>query len=92
MNIIRSIGLIGEKGSSLEKARINCILNGGKAEQDVIHGLIQFQNADGGFPFGLQKGNLSTINVTAVALWWMEFGIAWEVYIKRSWRLIPLVY
>lgn len=64
--------MIGEKGSSLEKARINCILHGKQAEQDVIQGFIQLQNVDGGFPFGMQKGSLSTINDTTVALWWME--------------------
>jgi hypothetical protein len=30
------------------------------------------QNADGGFPFAMQPGNLSTVNETTVALWWLE--------------------
>ena len=30
------------------------------------------QYGDGGFPFGMKKGNLSKINETTVALWWMQ--------------------
>ena len=72
MNIIKSIGFIGEKGTNLEKARVNCILHGIAPQPDVIQDLFQLQNEDGGFPFGMVKGNLSTINETTVALWWME--------------------
>jgi hypothetical protein len=72
VNIIKSMSFIGEKGSNLEKARINCILNGTNPKQDIILGFIQLQNEDGGFPFRMVKGNLSTVNETTVALWWME--------------------
>ena len=66
MNIVKSIGFIGEKGTNLEKARINCILHGSNPPQDVVQGLYQLQNEDGGFPFGMVKGNLSTINKNLV--------------------------
>ena len=72
MNIIKSIGFIGENGSALEKARISCILHGTQPRQDVIQSFVQIQNEDGGFPYRMVKGNLSTINETTVALWWME--------------------
>jgi len=72
VNIVKSIGFIGEKGTNLEKARINCILHGITPPQDVVQGLYQLQNEDGGFPFGMVKGSLRTINETTVALWWME--------------------
>ena len=72
MDFNNSIIFIGDKGSSLEKARIDCILHGTSPQQDVTQGFIGLQNADGGFPFGMVKGNLSTINETTVALWWME--------------------
>jgi len=72
VNIVKSIGFIGEKGTNLEKARINCILHGSNPPQDVVQGLYQLQNEDGGFPFGMVKGNPSTINETTVALWWIE--------------------
>jgi hypothetical protein len=72
VDIDKSINFIGEKGSNLEKARINCILHGTNPQQDVVQGFIHLQNEDGGFPFGMAKDNLSTINETTVALWWME--------------------
>jgi hypothetical protein len=72
MDIGRSIGFIQEKGSELEKARIDCILHGTRPDEEVLQGFIELQNDDGGFPFGMVKGNLSTINETTVALWWME--------------------
>jgi hypothetical protein len=72
MDIDQSIAFIKTKGSSLENARLNCILDRISPQPDVIQGFIGLQNSDGGFPFGMQKGNLSTINETTVALWWME--------------------
>jgi squalene cyclase len=72
VNIVKSIGFIGERGTNLEKARMNCILHGINPPQDVVQGLYQLQNEDGGFPFGMVKGNQSTINETTVALWWIE--------------------
>ena len=72
VDINQSIAFINQKGSDLEKARLNCILHGSSPQPDVIQGLIELQNLDGGFPFGMTRGNLSTINETTVALWWME--------------------
>jgi hypothetical protein len=72
VDLIKSIAFIGEKGSDLERERISCILHGTSSNQDVILSFAQKQNEDGGFPFGMLKGNLSTINETTVALWWLE--------------------
>jgi squalene cyclase len=72
MDIDKSIAFIEAKGSSLEKARLACILHGITPQLDVTQGFFELQNGDGGFPFGMLKGNLSTINETTVALWWLE--------------------
>jgi hypothetical protein len=72
MDFTQSITFIEAKGTSLEKARLKCILHGTNPQQEVIQGFIKLQNDDGGYPFGMRKGNLSTINETTVALWWME--------------------
>ncbi|MFZ0533296.1 MAG: prenyltransferase/squalene oxidase repeat-containing protein [Anaerolineales bacterium] len=72
MDIDQSISFIESKGSDLEKARLNCLLHGTTPLQEIIQGFIELQNEDGGFPFRMQKGNLSTINETTIALWWME--------------------
>lgn len=72
MDIDQSISFIESNGSDLEKARLNCLLHGTTPLQEIIQGFIELQNEDGGFPFRMQKGNLSTINETTIALWWME--------------------
>jgi squalene cyclase len=72
LNIVKSVGFIDEKGTNLEKARIDCILHGTTPPPDVVQGLYKLQNKDGGFPFGMVQGNQSTINETTVALWWIE--------------------
>jgi squalene cyclase len=72
VDIEKAIDFIGMNGSSLEKERIICILHGTNPKNDVIQGLFHLQNGDGGFPFRMVQGNLSMINETTVALWWME--------------------
>lgn len=72
MDIDKAKAFIDERGSSLEKARIRCITLGNCPEQDASQTFLALQNDDGGFPFRMVKGNLSTINETTVALWWME--------------------
>ncbi len=72
MDINRAITFIAEKGSSLENARLHFILEGANPSPEVVQKLLELQNADGGFPFGMLAGNLSTINETTVALWWLE--------------------
>ncbi len=72
MDIGKSVAFIESRGSELEKVRLNYILRGARPPADVVQKLINLQNADGGFPFGMQPGKLSTINETTVALWWLE--------------------
>jgi squalene cyclase len=68
----RAEDYIYSRGSDLEKARVSCVLHGVKAETEVIQRFIELQNDDGGFPFEMHKENLSTINDTTVALWYLE--------------------
>lgn len=77
VDISQSITYVNVKGSDLEKARVNCILHGSSPQPEVVQGLVELQNLDGGFPFGMTSGNLSTINETTVALWWMEEWKLW---------------
>jgi hypothetical protein len=72
MDTAKSVRFILDRGSGLEKARIRWILYGVEPEPNVTLRLSELQNADGGFPFDMVKGNLSTIDSTLVALWWME--------------------
>jgi squalene cyclase len=72
LDINQSIEFIEKNGSELEKARLQSILQRANQNVGAVQGFLALQNADGGFPFGLKMGNLSTINETTVALWWME--------------------
>lgn len=72
MNIAQSVSFVEEKGSGLEKARMRWILQGVRPEPDVTHPFTELQNEDGGFPYDLARGNLSSIDQTLVALWWLE--------------------
>jgi hypothetical protein len=72
MNIDKSISFINTRGTEIEKARMNYILHGIRPAPKIHQSLYELQNVDGGFPFGMQRGNLSTINETTVALWWLE--------------------
>lgn len=72
MDIARAVAFIEEKGSDLERARLRRLLHGAPPEPSVILTLTALQNADGGFPYDVVPGHLSTINETLVALWWLE--------------------
>lgn len=72
MEISQSIEYVNARGSNLEKERLNSILYRQTPSHDAMQALAGLQNEDGGFPFGMKKGNLSTVNETTVALWWLE--------------------
>lgn len=72
MDITKSIGFIEERGTALEKARMRHILYGQKPETEVVQSFTGLQNEDGGFPYDLVQGNLSAVDNTLVALWWMD--------------------
>ncbi|MCK4314229.1 MAG: terpene cyclase/mutase family protein [Anaerolineae bacterium] len=72
MDITKSVASIEERGSGLERARIRQILYGVRPEPDVTQPFMELQNDDGGFPYDMVQGNLSTVDSTLVALWWMD--------------------
>jgi squalene cyclase len=72
IDIAKSVAFIDAKGSSLEKARIKIIASGGKPEPETIQYFNQLQNDDGGFPFGMEKKNISSVFDTLVAFSWMD--------------------
>lgn len=76
MDITKSIAFIDERGSDLEKARVRQVLYRQKPEANVIQRFTILQNEDGGFPYDMVQGHLSTVDNTLVGLWWMdELGI-----------------
>jgi hypothetical protein len=67
-----SISLIDNQGTELEKARLAYVLFGTEPAPDVVQPLIDLQNKDGGFPFGMTAGNLSAIDQTLLGLLWLD--------------------
>ncbi len=72
MDITQSLIFVEGNGSSLELARLSCIIHGNRPVSAVVQPFLELQNTDGGFPFGMIQGNLTTVNESTVALWWME--------------------
>jgi hypothetical protein len=72
VDITKSISFVEQNGSEIEKARLRHILYGATAKSEILQPFINLQNGDGGFPLNRVKGQLSTINDSLNALWWME--------------------
>lgn len=66
-----AIDFVHKNGSTIEKARLKSILKE-KVAEDVVKEIAVLQNEDGGFPYGMQKGNLSTLGDTQVVLTWLR--------------------
>ena len=68
--IKKAIDIIMEKGSDVEKAKLNIILDrDSEANQQILLDFFTLhQNNDGGFPFRGERGKLSTINKTVQSL------------------------
>ena len=50
MDFTQSIAFVEAKGTSLEKARLSCILHGTSPQKKVIQGFIELQNDGWGVP------------------------------------------
>jgi len=69
---IKGLSFVEGRGSGLEKARARWILLGERPEPSVIRDFAELQNQDGGFPYSMVEGNLSTVDNTLVGLLWLE--------------------
>jgi hypothetical protein len=68
----RTIAYIDQNGSEVERARLRGLLGRARPDVKVVRALEARQNDDGGFPYGLVPGRLSTIEATTTALEWMQ--------------------
>lgn len=68
----RTILYIDQNGSEVERARLRGLLGRARPDVKVARTLEARQNDDGGFPYGLVPGRLSTIEATTTALEWMQ--------------------
>ncbi|RLG41946.1 MAG: hypothetical protein DRO05_02585 [Thermoproteota archaeon] len=63
-----AIEFVQKNSNPEQRERLECILTGRKAKQDVLNSLVELQNPDGGFPYGLEKGRPSSIMDSLLAL------------------------
>jgi len=81
----RTIAYIDQNGSELERARLRGILGRARPDAKVVRALEARQNSDGGFPYGMIQGRLSTIEATTMALRWMEdLGLLRSVHVEHA--------
>ncbi|MDP2872458.1 MAG: terpene cyclase/mutase family protein [Bacillota bacterium] len=66
-----AISYVTTNGSSLEKARLSCMLDGRPATAEEQK-LIGFQNPDGGFPYRTRPGQMSSVAATGFAFTWLD--------------------
>ncbi len=67
-----TVAYIDQNGSEVERARLRGILGRARPDAKVVRTLEARENDDGGFPYGMVPGRLSTIMATTTALEWMQ--------------------
>jgi squalene cyclase len=72
LDTIKSIHFVEKNGSDVERARLRYILYAADPDPEILQPFLDLQNRDGGFPCNRVKDNLSSINDTLNALWWMD--------------------
>jgi hypothetical protein len=72
LDTIKSIHFVEKNGSDIERARLRYILYAADPDPEILQPFLDLQNRDGGFPCNRVKDNLSSINDTLNALWWMD--------------------
>jgi hypothetical protein len=80
-----TIAYVDQNGSEMERARLRGILGRARPDAKIVRQLEARQNTDGGFPYGMLPGRLSTIESTAAALGWMEdLGLLHSGLVERA--------
>ncbi len=69
----------------MERARLRGVLGRARPDAKVVRALEARQNTDGGFPYGMVQGRLSTVEATTTALGWMEdLGLLSTPLVERA--------
>lgn len=79
MDVTKAVQFVYDHGDALQEARLKCILGESLTPWDLVGPFLDLQNPDGGFPLGRKQGNLSTVEDTLDALWWLE-----ELFLLKS--------
>ncbi len=65
LDVQKAVHFIEENGTELEKYRLHYLLGKERNKEYPLRCLRELQNHDGGFPYGGEKGKLSSVNVTS---------------------------
>jgi len=89
MNVDKAVAFLRQNGTDLDKARLEWIVNKMKPDDSVVASFLELQRVDGGFPFGGDKGNLSTVDSTLSAIWCLdELGLFNSPHAERAFRFL----
>jgi len=92
MNIEAAAAFLCERGTEFEKARSEWVLNKVKPQSGVLRSFLELQCESGGFPFGGEKGNLSTVHSTVTAIWWLDdLGLFDSVHADQAFEYLYAV-
>lgn len=76
MDIEKAVRFVEKNGTKLERYRLNYLLGKERDDEVPLRYLRSLQNDDGGFPYGNEKGKLSSVNSTSAILSLMiELGL-----------------
>lgn len=68
LNANLAIEFVKKNSDEEQKERLECILTGKKASEEILTSFLEIQNPDGGFPYGFERGKPSSIMDTLLAL------------------------
>jgi squalene cyclase len=85
VNVDKAIDYIRQKGTDLERARIEWITSKVKPDDDTVTPLLKIQCQDGGFPFAMEEGNPSAVSSTLSSIEQLdELGLFTSKYTEHA--------
>ena len=80
-----TVAEIDQNGTEMERARLRGILGRPRPDTKIVRTIEARQNEDGGAPYQMATGRLSTIDATATTLEWLwDLGLAESPYAERA--------
>jgi squalene cyclase len=89
MNVDKAMAFLRQYGTDFERARMEWTVNKIKPDDAVVTPFLELQGSDGGFPYGKEKGNLSTVNNTLSAISCLhDLGLFDSRHAERAFRFL----
>jgi len=84
-----TIAGLDQNGSEMERARLRGILGRPRPDTKIVRTIEARQNEDGGVPYGMVSGRVSTIDATTTTLEWLwDLGLAESPYAERAYTYL----